>query len=1245
MENRTPTAVRWLVKWVLSIGKATESHAPVLLPLTPEYDPDKHRVYFDAIETALSDPKREVRNIALTGSYGVGKSSILAQVAKRHRRGVIAVSLSTLGFPDDEPVPTGDTARSASTKTNRIQKEIVKQLLYSQDPLKTPGSRYRRTTRFRIFRAFLLASLISVPLTLVFFLAGWTASIATLLPGSAELPWLSHAVVFASSTALLLCLFAVFHNRFQIDQFSAGAATISLSTKSATYFDEYLDEIVYFFEAVKRDIVIFEDIDRFDDAHIFETLRSLNSILNGAHQLRGRRIRFVYAIKDSIFDELGTRAAKEEMSDEASDAESGSQEERLDAAEAEVGRANRTKFFDLVIPVVPFITHRSARDLLVQAMSQDLEHNVSDDLIDLTARYVADMRLIKNIRNEYAIFKQLIIDSGSLELTEDGLFAMVLFKSTHLSEFELIKLGRSNLDTLYREGREIVADNIKTLNTTIRSARTRRSRLSISANDATKLGDLFAAHMEVTLRHFNIPSSQVQSRIMDGVEVDDAMLHSSQFWEKYAAVDGSVDLNYFHPNYGRYETMSFKRADIEQAIHRPISSAEWVREAQNRFDADISRAVADRDFLSHADMSDLMAREEFKLQVGEQSFSFASRAKTHLDSELALRLLETGHIDRNFTLYTSTFHADRVSAKATNFILKNVDPNTIDMHFELSPEDVDAVLRERGRSFLTEKSVYNVSVLDHLVQSDSEGLDTIVGRLLTEGQDEQEFLLTYLDVGSFGSELIAALAPKWSSVFNFLAANSGLDASQLQLLMNTALRAISSDVGYAADDVLGEYLVNNYRDLDVFVSETTSDATAAQVANLLRDAAVKLPSLDGLGLAMRAAVVSTGSYLITEENLLLALDNPQHSLSLNDIRSSNQSVYSTVLSNVSGYIDALGDDRLIVTAPADFANILEDIPELDEDVLPTIVERSTPQCRVEKLSDIASITWSALAKFGRFPVTFDNVHAYINEIGLDNHLSRMLEAAGKIDTPEEADEQAKSEIGLTILRAQQRINSAKARAELLGSLGIKEYIDASLIPRESGDLVGWLLANDIVKSDAATFTAVDSDDIDGLAFAISQASSFPNFMTTTEVSPSNVAQLLGHSLISEPTRDAILARLAEFTVGTSRADLNAIARYAVQTGKSMTFQDVARLASEHVDSPLVLTLLQRHLDEVEVDELATVLVNLGGEYEKLSAANGKHPRIPNTEANRMLVERLQQLGLTSTVSVVDDDIKVNMRQA
>lgn len=49
-----------------------------LVPLTPEYLEAEHGGYVTALEAALEDNK--IRNIALSGNYGVGKSSILREL-------------------------------------------------------------------------------------------------------------------------------------------------------------------------------------------------------------------------------------------------------------------------------------------------------------------------------------------------------------------------------------------------------------------------------------------------------------------------------------------------------------------------------------------------------------------------------------------------------------------------------------------------------------------------------------------------------------------------------------------------------------------------------------------------------------------------------------------------------------------------------------------------------------------------------------------------------------------------------------------------------------------------------------------------------------------------------------------------------------------------------------------------------------------------------------------------------------
>ncbi len=107
-----------------------------LVPLTPEYLAEEHDGYVAAIEAALAN--EQVRNIALSGSYRVGKSSIMQEVALRQDSRIVELSLSTLAlieaFQLDDSVPA-----QAKTPTDCIQQEIVKQLLYREYPSRTPS--------------------------------------------------------------------------------------------------------------------------------------------------------------------------------------------------------------------------------------------------------------------------------------------------------------------------------------------------------------------------------------------------------------------------------------------------------------------------------------------------------------------------------------------------------------------------------------------------------------------------------------------------------------------------------------------------------------------------------------------------------------------------------------------------------------------------------------------------------------------------------------------------------------------------------------------------------------------------------------------------------------------------------------------------------------------------------------------------------------------------------------------------
>jgi hypothetical protein len=1219
-------------------GGRKQTHAPTipeLLPLTPKYEPANHGVYFDVLDAALVGSKQDaVLNIALTGSYGVGKSSILQKVAEKYPKNVVQVSLSTLGLSDESgDVPSSGT--SPLSKTNRIQKEIVKQLLYREDPVKTPGSRFRRIGQFNPGREIGIALLTGFIIALVFYLAGWTGQLVELL-GPRSLPDLYvQAVMVVVAAAFVFAIRGLTYNQIRVEKVSAGAATISLSQESTSFFDQYLDEIVYFFAATRHDIIIFEDIDRFDDPHIFETLRALNTLLNGAKQLRGRKIRFIYAIKDSIFDELGARGAREEGEMDSS--------EPRDAAQLAVVRANRTKFFDLVIPVVPFITHRNARDLMIKVMA-GLEQQVSPELIDLAARHVADMRLIKNVRNEFVIFSRMVLpsDGSGLKLNPDSLFAMMLYKSTHLSDFEAVRTGRSGLDKLYHAGRELIRRNILRLNAEAREARDRLSKIETISTRSKALGARLVAYTNLVQHHLQV---SVRDWRLGGETVTPEEFHQRAFWEELIANDSPLTATVPLPSRYSPPELKFTRADLSKALNDPLSLQEWQESDRASLQKKLADIQAQRSILSHADMHDLMNNDQFTLKRDDDSTkTFRQLAHEYLGSDLARQIVEAGYINRDFSLYTSTFYGERVSSQATNFIMHNVDRNVMDVHFELTTDDVKSVIRERGRSTLRERGMYNISVLDSLLASDDPAADILISSLQNPGTDQHAFLQAYFADGSQTDALIRHLM-RWPRIFAFIVSEAEIDESQRIQQFDVALGNVADDVQYLLGSEVRDYLEANYAELQVLISPSTDAETAALVADLLAASEVYLPSVAPLAERAKHAVVAKSRYVVTRDNLVLALGGLED-LALDLIQQRSPVVYRHVLHNLTPYLAGFPGDEIwphTVKANTAFASILEDLKAVDDSHLDAIVTSASAECVVESLAAVPPAAWPALAKHCRFPLTFGNVAAYIDAFGVDDCLAATICAGGAIDV-EETNEDERQVLAAQILNAHDVLPDPNLRVDVVASLGLRQWLPITELKNERGPLIGLLIEKNIIADDADSFALTLEMDWPTREFAISKSQEFPSYMTPVKVPVSDIAPLVRSDRVPHDVKSAILDRLPEFTKSASKVTLAAVAEFAHQAAHKLKPADVMLLASGGVKPDIIVSLLEPLLPELSLDELRPVLQVLGGKYRQLIEPLGKRPNLPDTPAHRALAERLQALGTVSSYKVSGGMLRIAMRR-
>ncbi len=1199
-----------------------------LVPLTPEYLAEEHGCYVAAIEAALA--KHQIRNIALSGNYGVGKSSIMWEVARRQDNRIVELSLSTLA-PIEASQLDNSVPIQATTPTNRIQQEIVKQLLYREYPSRTPGSRFRRIERFRWWRAIAMSGLVGVVVAVIFLLTGWTVKIASAFTPFVDIGVWAHPVIFSTAALITLLASWLFYGKLHIKQFSAGAATVTLNESSVSYFDQYLDEIVYFFEVSDRDVVLFEDIDRFNDSHIFETLRALNTLLNASPQIK-KPIRFIYAIKDSIFDRIGLEIEGRRLNTEVLTTD--------DPAQVEAIRANRTKFFDLVIPVVPFITHRSARNLALQLLGQ-VEHKVAPELLDLATQYVPDMRLLKNVRNEFIVFRDRIFsgDGKQLKLSETDLFAMMLYKSTHLTDFETIRLGHSKLDILYKLSRELVTENIKRIEGELRVLRQQISRINGAATRSIQLGERLLAHVQRTVEAAGF-RTQNATYSLAGAAKSPRDLQGAQFWTDFVSPDEDSVLKYYDSSYGH--TLSFTRDSLVAALGDPLDTESWNEADREALTEQINEKMEYIDFLRSADLGDLVQRPEFLVQYKESEKSFEAIAKIILMQGLAYQLVRAGYINRNFTLYTSTFHGDRVGSAATNFIIHHVERDLMDQYFELAPEDVDAVVRERGNSALKEPALYNIAILDHLLAKHIDAADIMIRSLVSLGERQASFLQAYLTAGNECLRLIERLTVMSTRVITYLVSQADLDDSSRLALVNVALAHLTPSK-QRIDSAVSSYLSAHYAEFTALTSDATVPVQAERIGVLFGDAGITVPCLELLGRQTRTSFVSRNLYEITYQNLAIAIDNGT-TVALDVIRDRSGTVYDYVLRHLSKYLEAIDGTFLTIDANEHFLVVIEDVLSLDAALLGDVIERAAPDCEVADLTEVSEGVWPALAEHRRAPATFSNVSRYVTVLGaVDAQLAKTLTAAAEITDTYTADEQSKTALAAAILAATDQLPSAVLRTKLVASLSLRHYLEVGVIAAEVGDLFAQLLKHEIIADDAASYEHLAATDWSTRKGFIRESREFSSYMTPALVG-ADLVELLKSDEIDSAIKDVVVEQASKYVEMAGRRELDELARFATRCGYELSPDVVQKMAQEDVSAQQIVLLLKPHLGVISRDQLFTILQSLDGDYPNLTEVGRSKLRVPDTLADRGLLERLQLEKTVSSYYGNNGKIEVNRKR-
>lgn len=405
--------------------------------LTPESYTKNSEEYIRALHWAIKN--KEVKNIALSGPYGAGKSSVIKTYLEKYpKTKYLSISLAAFSTPtksvngeDDNTSSLADDWTLDDVDENVIEEGILKQLFYRVDVGKIPQSRYRKIKKLSYWKMFFSLLMLTVVASVVYFeinpnvLEDFKNTVINNGAFFHLNQWSSYAVFIVTIFVVLLLITTVLKyvmSNFRVANINLGdKASISKKEEKESIFDKSLDEIVYFFESTTYDTVFIEDLDRFNQPNIFIKLRELNTVINNYDNIK-RKVVFIYAIKDDMF--------KDE---------------------------ERTKFFDFIVPVIPYINATNSGEILrgllkfekgADGVYKSKNYDISDRYIWKISPFVQDMRVLTNICNEFLVYKRTL---KTTKLKDEEMFSMITFKNLYPKEFAELQAERGIVKQAFQE--------------------------------------------------------------------------------------------------------------------------------------------------------------------------------------------------------------------------------------------------------------------------------------------------------------------------------------------------------------------------------------------------------------------------------------------------------------------------------------------------------------------------------------------------------------------------------------------------------------------------------------------------------------------------------------------------------------------------------------------------------------------------------------------------------------------------
>lgn len=603
--------------------------------LTANKDLTINQVTLDALEFAI-DENSEVTNVAITGNYGAGKSSIVESFEEKSKnKKFIHISLGQY----DETISSEKNGLN-NRQINTIEGKIINQLLHQINPNQIRKSIFKTLDAESQIKPFNISVYVGLVLLLSLYLlniSSWNG----LIQNFSWLSWTTKPIISLLVLGILFVLIVYgfyFLLKLQKDfgfikKLSLKAEKIetdieifSNDNSKVSYFDRYLDDVLYLFKQSGADVIVFEDIERFNDSRIFEKLKELNIVINRNRKANHKRkLVFFYLVKDDLFE---------------------SQE--------------RTKFFDFIIPVVPVVTASNSHDILKKLLTEMCEYERLDKtfLFNISL-YLDDMRLINNVCNEYLTYKETL---SKLPLEHEKIFSMVVYKNIFPKDFSLLQKNQGYLFELLNSKEIALKNRREELNNKIKELKEK-----IENADKEHLND----EVELYGSILKIPTGNEVIKVNG--KSQSQFTSYSEFIKELLNKDSKIIV--FETFYNAYNNYNSHEVTIDY-----IFPEKNTPEFQERLKSTKNKKLIDKfkekikkinDELGELDSYRLSDVYQYASNIDDFKNDFTEEIRKNPQFSIISFLIRNAYIDESYQDYLTHFYANTITVEEKEY-LRNV---------------------------------------------------------------------------------------------------------------------------------------------------------------------------------------------------------------------------------------------------------------------------------------------------------------------------------------------------------------------------------------------------------------------------------------------------------------------------------------------------------------------------------------------------------------------------------------------